>query len=198
MSLGTALYVALLAAVGAGRLVEMRLSRRNQRALRARGAALADEPGFRWMVALHIGVLAGAAVEVVALHRPFVPAVGVPALALFAAANLLRWWVIATLGPHWNVRVMGSTALGVVAGGPFRWIRHPNYLAVFVELGALPLVHGAFITAIAGTALHAAILRRRIALEESVLLADPRYREAMGPKPRFVPSPWPWATPPTS
>jgi methyltransferase len=196
MSLGTALYVALLAAVGAGRLVEMRLSRRNQRALRARGVALADEPGFRWMVALHTGVLASAAIEVVALHRPFIPAVGVPALALVAAANLLRWWVIATLGAHWNVRVMGSTALGVVTGGPFRWIRHPNYVAVFVELAALPLGHGAFITAIAGTALHAAILRRRIALEESVLLADPRYREAMGPKPRFVPSPW--ATPPTS
>src|SRR5207253_6217024 len=125
------LYVALLAAVGAGRLVEMRLSRRNQRALRARGAALADEPGFRWMVALHIGVLAGAAVEVVAVHRPFVPAVGVPALALFAAANLLRWWVIATLGPHWNVRVMGSTALGGVAGGPSRWSGDPAYLPLF-------------------------------------------------------------------
>src|SRR6185369_15280419 len=111
-------------------------------------------------------------------------------------ANLLRWWVIATMGAHWNVQVMGSTALGVVTGGPFRWVRHPNYVAVFVELGALPLVHGAFITAAAGAALHALVLRRRIALEEAILLADPRYREAMAGKPRFVPLPW--ATPPTS
>jgi methyltransferase len=192
MDLSTTLFIGLLAVVGAGRLVEMRLSRRHQRALGQRGVAVAPEPVFRFMVALHTGVLVAAAAEVLLLRRPFVPAVGVPALALFAAANLLRWWVIATLGPQWNVRVMGSAgALGVVSHGPFRWVRHPNYVAVFVELAALPLVHGAWLTALGGSILHALILRRRIALEESVLFADARYRETMGPKPRFIPLPWP-------
>jgi methyltransferase len=186
------LFLALLAAVGVGRLAEMRLSRRHQRALRERqGIELAPEPVFAWMVALHTGVLAAAAVEVLALRRPFVPSVGVPALALFGAANLLRWWVIATLGPRWNVRVAGRVAMGVVADGPFRWVRHPNYVAVFVELGALPLVHGAWLTAIVGAALHAAVLRRRVALEESILMADPQYQALMGGKPRFIPRPWP-------
>jgi methyltransferase len=142
------------------------------------------------MVALHTGVLASAALEVVVLRRPFVAAVGVPALALVVLANLLRWWVIATLGPHWNVRVMGSLSIGVVSTGPFRFVRHPNYVAVFVELAALPLVHGAWLTALVGSALHALILRRRIALEEKVLFADAGYRAVMGPKPRFIPLPW--------
>jgi methyltransferase len=181
------LYLGLLAAVGFLRLREMRVSRGRQRAMAARGVARAAEPGFVLMVLLHTGVLVASAVEVIALRRPFVPAIAIPALALLAGATALRWWVIATLGPHWNVQVMRSTGLGVVTSGPYRFVRHPNYVAVFVELAVLPLVHGAWVTALVGSALHVAVLRRRIALEESVLMADEGYRKAMGPKPRFIP-----------
>jgi methyltransferase len=184
------LYWALLGAVGLGRLIEMRVSRRHQRALAAGGVRRAAEPGFALMVALHAGILVGSALEVLALHRPFTPAVGIPALVVFALANVLRWWVIATLGPQWNVQVVGSSrALGVVTRGPYRWVRHPNYVAVFVELVALPLVHGAWVTALVGAALHVVVLRRRLAVEEPVLAADPAYRAAMGGKPRFLPRP---------
>jgi methyltransferase len=181
-------YLSLLAVVGLGRLLEMRLSRRHQRALAARGARRAVEPGFIFMVALHTGVLIAAALEVVLLRRPFNAAVGIPALVAFALANGLRWWVIATLGPHWNVQVVGSLDdLGVVTSGPYRFIRHPNYVAVFVELIALPLVHFAWLTAIVGTALHVVVLRNRLAVEEAVLAANGPYREIMGGKPRFIP-----------
>jgi len=190
--LSVKLYLGLLVLVGAGRLIEMRLSRRHQRALAARGVTVEREPVFGLMVALHTGVLAAAALEVLLLRRAFVPALGLPALALVVLANLLRWWVIATLGPQWNVRVMGSSQVsGVVSDGPFRFVRHPNYVAVFVELAALPLVHGAWLTALWGSLLHVLILRRRIALEERVLFADARYREVMGGKHRFLPLPWP-------
>jgi methyltransferase len=182
-----AAFLALLAAVGVGRLVEMRLSRRHQRALAARGARREPEPAFAAMVALHTGVLVASAVEVVVLRRPFALALGVPALAAFALANALRWWVIATLGPHWNVQVVGSLSLGVVTTGPYRFVRHPNYVAVFVELLALPLVHGAWLTALVGAALHVPVLRRRLALEEAVLASDAEYRATMSDKPRFVP-----------
>jgi methyltransferase len=180
-------FLALLAAVGAGRLIEMRLSRRHQRALAARGAARAADPGFPAMVALHTGVLIASAVEVVALDRAFIPALAVPAFVIFMLANVLRWWVIATLGLHWNVQVMGSLSLGVVTNGPYRFVRHPNYVAVFVELLALPLVHTAWITALVGAGLHAAVLRSRLRAEEAVLARDEVYRAAMGGKPRFVP-----------
>jgi methyltransferase len=192
VALSVRLYLVLLAAVGIGRLLEMRISRGRQRALAARGAAREPEPGFLLMVLLHTGVLVASALEVLLLHRPFRAAVGVPALVALAGANALRWWVIATLGPRWNVQVVRSTGLGVVTAGPYRFVRHPNYVAVFVELLTLPLVHGAWLTALMGGALHVAVLRRRIALEESVLMADEGYRRAMGGKPRFVPRGLPW------
>jgi isoprenylcysteine carboxyl methyltransferase (ICMT) family protein YpbQ len=102
------------------------------------------------MVALHAAVLAGAAVEVVLLQRPFLPVLAAVAGALFLGANALRWWVIATLGGQWNVEVMEARAAGVVTGGPYRWVRHPNYVAVFVEMFALPLIHTAWLTAALG------------------------------------------------
>ena len=185
----TVLYLILVAAVGACRLVELRISRRHQRALAARGASPLPERVFGAMVALHTGILAGAVVEVLALRRPFVLGLAVPALALVALANALRFWVIASLGEHWNVRVVPSSALGVITAGPYRYVRHPNYVAVFVELLALPLVHGAYITAIAGAALHALVLRQRIGFEESVLMKDEGYRRSFADKPRFIP--WP-------
>jgi methyltransferase len=183
------LFLGLLAAVGLCRLVELRISRRNQRALAARGAPPLREPLFGAMVALHTGVLFAAGLEVLLLDRPAIPALAIPALALVALANLLRVWVIATLGAHWNVRVVKSMPFGVVTGGPYRYVRHPNYVAVFVELLALPLVHGAYLTAAVGGALHVLILWRRISLEESVLMTDPEYRQAFAAKPRFLP--WP-------
>lgn len=186
----TIFFLVLVAAVGACRLVELRLSRRHQRALAAGGAAPLPEPVFPAMVALHTGILAAAVIETLLLARPFVVGLAIPAVALVLLGNALRFWVIATLGVQWNVRVVASTpALGVVTRGPYRFVRHPNYVAVFVELTALPLVHGAYLTAIAGALLHAAILRRRVGLEESVLMADESYRRAFDRKPRFIP--WP-------
>jgi methyltransferase len=182
------IFVALCATVGALRLVEMALSRRHQRALAGNGAAPIPEPVFGAMVGLHTGVLLAAALEVLLLRRPLVVGLAVPALVLFLLANALRFWVIATLGVHWNVRVVRSTPpLGVITDGPYRYVRHPNYVAVFVELAALPLIHGAYITAALGSALHLLILRRRVALEESVLFADEAYRRAFDAKPRFIP-----------
>jgi methyltransferase len=91
------------------------------------------------------------------------------------------------MGTHWNVQVMNSTNLGVVTSGPFRFVRHPNYTAVFVEMFSLPLIHTAWIAAILGCVGYAAAISQRLAVEESVLLADPAYRTSMAGKPRFLP-----------
>jgi methyltransferase len=184
---GVLAFIALLVGVGVARLLEMRLSRRHQRELAGEGARLLPEPGFPLMVALHSAVLVGAGVEVLAARRPFVPAIGIPAALVFALANALRIWVIRSLAGHWNVRVVDSASLGVVSTGPFRWIRHPNYVAVFLELLALPLIHGAYVTAVLGALAHLGVLARRIRLEERVLEASPSYRAAMSHKPRFLP-----------
>lgn len=187
LTLDQGLFLALLAAVGLARLAEMRLSRRHQRALAARGFARQPERGFGWMVTLHTGVLLAAAVEVVVARRPLVPSLAVASLTLFALANVLRVWVIRTLAGHWNVNVVNSIGMGVVSHGPFRFVRHPNYAAVFVELLVLPMVHTAYVTALVGAVLHLFVLRRRLSLEDGMLLGDPVYRAVMAEKPRFFP-----------
>jgi methyltransferase len=181
------LYTVFLATVGLGRLIELRISRRHQRALAMRGIVKIPEPHFRRMVLLHAAVLLASGLEVWLLRRPFRRALALRAGAIIVLANALRWWTIRTMAGHWNVQVINSLELGVVTGGPFRWIRHPNYAAVILELTAIPLLHSAWLTALMGTFVHIRVLRRRIALEEAVLLADPTYRAVMGPKPRFVP-----------
>jgi methyltransferase len=180
-------YLALLAAVGIARLWEMRLSRRHQATLAERGFRREAEPAFPVMVILHAGILAGSAVEVMLARRTLNPTLAAGALGAVVLANALRVWVIRTMADHWNVQIVNSLPLGVVVSGPFRWVRHPNYVAVFVELLALPLVGGAYLTAVLGAALHGAVLARRIRLEETYLLAHPAYRATMGGKPRFIP-----------
>jgi len=187
MDLSTIAFLGLLVAVALLRIVELQISRRHQQEMIARGAAKVDEPRFRWMVVLHTAVLLGAALEVVLLRRPSIPILATVMLAIFLAANAVRWWVIRTLGNHWNVQVMDSSRLGVISSGPFRYVRHPNYAAVFAEMLALPLIHTAWITAIVGSLAHVAVLSQRLSTEERVLLANPEYRATMAGKPRFLP-----------
>jgi methyltransferase len=139
------------------------------------------------MVALHAGVMIGAGLEVVLLHRALIPALAIPMVILFMLSNALRWWVIHSLRGHWNVQVVDSARLGVVTAGPYKWVRHPNYVAVFAELVSLPLIYSAWITALAGAVCDAWVLHKRLAVEDAVLLANPAYRAAMGGKPRFFP-----------
>ena len=187
MPLSVVLFLVLLVAVAAMRIFELRISKKHQREITSRGGEKAKDPVFPCMAMFHILVLIGAAAEVVFLHRPFIPALAFPMLALFVFANIVRWWVIRTLGEHWNVQVMDSTKLGVITTGPFRYVRHPNYAAVFVEMIALPLIHTAWITALAGAVAHAIVLTFRLSAEERVLFADSQYAAAMRSKPRFLP-----------
>jgi methyltransferase len=187
MGLSVYLYLALLLAVALLRFVELGISRRHQRSMLAQGAARVPEPNFKWMVAVHTAVLIGAALEVVLLKRPFLPVLGATMLGLFLASNLMRFWVVRTLGELWSVQVMDSTRLGVVTTGPFRYVRHPNYTGVILEMISLPLIHTAWLTALIASLGYSVVLSLRIRAEEQVLMANPQYRAAMGHKPRFLP-----------
>ena len=162
-------YAILILAVGGERLAELRLSARNARWSFRRGGVESGRGHFPPMVALHTGLLAGALVEVVVADRPFLPWLGWPMLALALGSQGLRWWCIATLGVRWNTRVIVVPELPLVARGPYRLLRHPNYVAVVVEGIALPLVHTAWLTAVAFTALNVPLLAVRIRCEERAL-----------------------------
>jgi methyltransferase len=165
----------------------VRHSKTNQRSLVDQGAVLVAEPDYIWMVLLHSVWLAGAGLEVALAGRRFLPWLGITATLFFLAANGMRYWAIKSLSHHWNTQVVDSARLGVVTSGPYRWMRHPNYAAVVVELAALPLIHTAYVTAAVTTLLHIPVMARRIRLEESVLMSNEQYRKSMGSKPRFLP-----------
>jgi methyltransferase len=164
-----ALFQALVGAVALERVGELVISRRHERALRARGAVEAGAAHYPLMVGIHVALLVAAPVEVGLLRRPFLPWLGWPMLVLVAATMALRYWVVATLGERWATRVLVLPGAPLVAGGPFRFLRHPNYLAVAVEVAALPLVHTAWLTALACGAANALVLRRRIRVEDEAL-----------------------------
>jgi methyltransferase len=161
------LYVLLIVAVAVERLVELVVSKRNLAWARAHGGR---EYGFRhypFMVFLHTGLLVACLAE--AAHRSFIPALGWPMIAVVVLAQALRWWCITVLGRRWNTRIIVVPGLPLVDRGPYRWMPHPNYVAVVLEGIALPLVHTAWITAAVFTAANAALLRVRISAENAAL-----------------------------
>ena len=162
-------YVLLIALVGLERLAELVVAQRNLAWSRARGGVEVGLSHYPIMVVLHTGLLVGCLVEVFALNRPFIPALGWPMLAVVIAAQGLRWWCITSLGRQWNTRVVVIPGAERVTGGPYRLMSHPNYVAVVAEGIALPLVHGAWITALTFTVLNALLLRKRISIENSAL-----------------------------
>lgn len=181
------LYTILIGMVAAGRLIELRIANRNFRNLLARGGVEVAPEHYRWMVLLHTAFLIACPLEVWLLDRPFLPALGFPMLLLVILAAALRWWVIATLDGRWTTRVVCLPGVAPVTDGPYRFLRHPNYLAVIVEMFALPLIHTAWLTAVVFSALNAVILRVRIRAEEEALSRLSDYGAAFAGRPRLLP-----------
>jgi methyltransferase len=162
-------YVILIGLVAAERVAELVVSQRNLATSKARGGSEFGAGHYPVMVILHTALLACCLIEVLALHRPFIPVLGWSMLAVALAAQGLRWWCITTLGWQWNTRVIVVPGAARVTGGPYRYLSHPNYVAVALEGVALPLVHSAWITAVAFTVLNAALMRARIKVENTAL-----------------------------
>lgn len=163
------LYTALIVLVGIERLFELRLSLRNARWMFERGAREHGREHYGVMVVFHSAFLAACLAEPWVAGRAFVWPWSLLALGLALGAQVLRYWVIATLGTRWNTRVIVLPGWEPVTRGPYRFMRHPNYLAVIVEMAALPLVHGAWMTALFFSAGNLLLLRTRIRVEEHAL-----------------------------
>jgi methyltransferase len=159
----------LALAVLVQRLLELRLARHNEQWARSRGAVEYGARHYPAFFVLHAGWLAAWLSE--ASIRGPVLAGGWPAwLALFVGAEMLRYWAIGSLGPRWNTRILVLPGEPPVRRGPYRYLRHPNYLAVAVELAAVPLIFDAWVTALVAGILNAALLLAvRIPAEERAL-----------------------------
>ena len=163
------MYYLLILAIGIERLAELIVSKRNARWAFANGGKEFGHNHYPVMVTIHAALLLGCVVEVWALHRPFIAWLGWPMLALVALSQALRWWCVRTLGPRWNTLVIVVPQAPLVRRGPYRWLHHPNYVAVVVEGVALPLVHTAWVTAACFTLANALLLTVRIRVENAAL-----------------------------
>ncbi len=164
-----------VALVALQRLLELRLSRRNERRARARGAVERGAGHYKPIVAMHTAWLVSTFVEGV-LRGPDLPAFWPVPFALFLVVQPLRYWAILSLGESWNTRILIVPGAELVARGPYRYLRHPNYVVVAVEILTFPLIFGAWITALVFSALNAVLLCMRIGEENRALaeLAKPR------------------------
>jgi methyltransferase len=177
-------YAAVLAAVAAQRVRELSISRRNSRGA---GGSPSAPRTYPLIVAAHVALFALPPLEIhLARRRPGGRA-ALAWLGLLAAATGLRWWSIQSLGDSWNVRAQVPDDLEPVTSGPYRLLRHPNYLALLIEFVALPMAGGAWLSAIGLSALNGAVLAIRIRAEEAQLERSPAYREAFRRKARLIP-----------
>ena len=162
-------FTVLVLLVGLERVAELVVSKRNAAWSLEKGGVESGQRHYVVMVVLHTGLLVGALAEVWLLGREVVPLLAVVMLAAVVGSQALRWWCIATLGQQWNTRVIVVPGMQLVHRGPYRWLSHPNYVAVVVEGLALPLVHTAWLTAAVFTVANAALLTVRIRVEEAAL-----------------------------
>ena len=164
-----ALYTVFIGATALERIVEMVVSRRNLAWSLERGGVEYGFSHFPVMVALHTGFLVGCVLEPWYLERPLYPLLAAICFVAALACQALRWWYISTLGPQWNTRVVIVPGLPRVTSGPYRWMNHPNYVAVVVEGVVLPMIHSAWVTALVFTVCNALLLTVRIRVENKAL-----------------------------
>ncbi len=159
----SALY-AVVGFIAAQRLAELAFATRNARRLKARGAHEAGAGHYPVMVLLHTAWLLALVLTV----PPETPA-SLPLLGAFAVLQGVRVWVIATLGERWTTRIIVVPSAPLVTRGPYRYLRHPNYAVVCGEIAVVPLMFGAWLTALVFTLANLALLRHRIRVEEAAL-----------------------------
>ena len=162
------LLVVAVLLVAAQRLFELRLARRNERRARARGAVERGKGHYPLIVGLHSLWLVSTFVEGL-LRGPVFPVYWPAALVLFMLVQPLRYWAILSLGESWNTKILVVPGAKPVRVGPYRYLNHPNYVVVVVEILAFPLIFGAWLTALVFTPLNAAVLRVRIREENRAL-----------------------------
>ncbi|MEQ8228628.1 MAG: isoprenylcysteine carboxylmethyltransferase family protein [Rhodospirillales bacterium] len=154
----------VLALVALSRLVELIHARRNTARLLDQGGIEHGRAHYPLIVALHAGWLAVLAVII----PPDTPPDRVW-LSAFIALQAARVWVIVSLGPYWTTRVISLPGAPLIRRGPYRFLRHPNYLVVVGEIAVLPLAFGAWETALVFSALNGLILMHRIRVEQAAL-----------------------------
>lgn len=158
------------------RLVELAVARRNENWMRSQGAIEAGASHYKWMVLMHTAFFVSLLAEVLITGRPL-PVYWPILLTVFLLMQILRVWCLSSLGKFWNTKILILPGADVQKRGPYKWIRHPNYVIVTTELLVLPLLFGAYFTAILFFILNLWMLSVRIPAEEQALRELTNYNE---------------------
>lgn len=181
-------YFLFLSLFAIRKVVDQVRSQANIRRLEQQRSILPSrDEAMPWMLIAHVAFFVLTPLEIVLLGRTFIPALGIPMIIVFILATLLRWWATALLGRQWNSKVVVPSDLLPVTSGPYRIVRHPNYLAVSLELLSAGLMYSAYFSTIVVGVLNLYSIVKRIRVEEEVLSQLPAYRNALGEKARLIP-----------
>lgn len=150
------------------RAAELALAKRNEKILKSQGAIEFDKNGYRVIVVMHVVFFISLISEKVFLDRTL-NRYWIFFISIFAVAQIVRYWAIRSLGAHWNTKVLAIPGKKLVTRGPYKYIRHPNYVAVITEIAVIPLIFSCYITATVFSLLNLILLRRRIKIEEDAL-----------------------------
>ena len=150
------------------RQIELFIAKRNEQIVRKEGAVEYDKEGYKYIVLLHAGFFISLLAEHLLL-KTGTNSYSAFLFGIFIFTQLLRYWAISSLGRYWNTRVLVVPGLKLVSKGPYKFLRHPNYVAVIIEIAVIPLIFSCYITAIVFSLLNLITLRRRISIEEKAL-----------------------------
>ena len=182
------LFVGIVAAVIVQGLFEVRLSDRNKAEILQRGGKEHGDNLLGAVKVLQVSWWLAMIAEVWYLDRPFMPVLAAVALTATIAGQVLRYLSMQALGWRWTLPIMTVPGMPVVESGLYRYLRHPNWLGVILEIAFLPLIHGAYITASAFSLANAWLMSKRIQTEEQALGENTNYGAAFADKPRFIPN----------
>ena len=176
MALAMSLFYFVVGFVIIQRIVELFVARKNEQWIRAQGGYEVGAKHYPFMVAIHVGFFIALIFEVMVFERSM-PSYWMFLFVVFACLQLMRVWVISSLGKFWNTKILVLPGAHVVKKGPFNFIRHPNYVVVTLEIITIPSMFGAYFTVLVFTILNFVILSIRIPIEEAALREVTDYKE---------------------
>jgi len=161
-------FWSLLGLIILQRITELLIAKRNEKLLRDRGAVEYDRKGYKVIVVMHILFFISIIAERNLRHTE-INEFWYVYLTLFAIAQFVRYWAILSLGTRWNTKILVLPDSKLIAGGAYKYFKHPNYIAVITEIAVIPLIFSCYLTAIFFAVLNAILLNRRINIEERAL-----------------------------
>ncbi|MBS4217357.1 hypothetical protein KHA96_03405 [Bacillus sp. FJAT-49711] len=166
-------FLVILMVIGQ-RLIELKIAKKNEKWMLEHGAKEYGQDHYRFMVLMHIGFFLSLILEYV-MRKPALSTFWPTFLFIFIIVQIARIWVILTLGKYWNTKIIVLPGIKVVKKGPFKYVKHPNYIIVTIELFVIPLMFNCYITAILFLIMNQIILRVRIPIEEKALRENTDY-----------------------